>query len=522
MGMVAPPQRIASAFAVFFGRHGDVSRYARERGVCRQWVYREADAVAVTLEGTAQRDERARLRARIGELEQQHAVWEQRLAQAVVLDDDKQAEFASVGQAIGVSLPECRVLLEVLAPGQSLSVPTLGRRTQAAGVKAGQLLPVLDEVARQQVRQAAADEIYVRAPVLMVVEQESLCWVSGHVTESVSGEAWAQAFGQLPHLEQVARDGGSGLAKGVALVNEQRQQQHRPLVVDQGDHFHALRSGGVGLRKAELRARTTLAAAEVAQRELAECQRRGQDARGASARSRVAWQRAEQAMDTWSAQDRLWQQTKEALPLITPTGELNTRQRAEAVLAQTLPQLPDSAFAKTKRQLQKPEMLNYLDQVQRQLEALPFAEEIKQAAVQQEALRRRPELLQGAGSQAAALRGVLLLCAVVLSKVDQQGEAAVAAVRDIFRKAYRASSLVECINSVLRMQQARHRKMTQGLLDLKRLYWNCHTFRTGRRRRTTPYQRLGVPWPEGMRWWDVLKLTPEQLRDKLSTAIKAE
>ena len=83
----------------------------------------------------------------------------------------------------------------------------------------------------------------------------------------------------------------------------------------------------------------------------------------------------------------------------------------------------------------------------------------------------------------------------------QQGQQALAAVREILRRAYRASSLVECINSVLRMQQAQHRKMTQGLLDLKRLYWNCHTFRTGRRRGTTPYQRLGVPWPEGLRWW---------------------
>ncbi|MBA3404535.1 MAG: hypothetical protein H0U13_07635 [Gemmatimonadaceae bacterium] len=87
----------------------------------------------------------------------------------------------------------------------------------------------------------------------------------------------------------------------------------------------------------------------------------------------------------------------------------------------------------------------------------------------------------------------------------------------MFRRAYRASSLVECINSVLRMQQAQHRQMTQGLLDLKRLYWNCHRFRSGRRRNTTPYERLGVPWPEGLCWCDVLKLTPEQLRDKLST-----
>ena len=114
-----------------------------------------------------------------------------------------------------------------------------------------------------------------------------------------------------------------------------------------------------------------------------------------------------------------------------------------------------------------------------------------------------------------------MLCAVVLSKAGEVGQQAATAVGDILRRAYRASSLVECINGVLRMQQARHRKMTQGLLDLKRLYWNCHTFRSGRRRGSTPYERLGVPWPEGLRWWDVLRMTPEQLQDKLSTATKA-
>jgi hypothetical protein len=54
---------------------------------------------------------------------------------------------------------------------------------------------------------------------------------------------------------------------------------------------------------------------------------------------------------------------------------------------------------------------------------------------------------------------------------------------------------VEGVNSVLRMQQARHRKLTQGLLDRKRGYWNCRAFRTGRRRKRTPYQWLGLRLP---------------------------
>ena len=88
------------------------------------------------------------------------------------------------------------------------------------------------------------------------------------------------------------------------------------------------------------------------------------------------------------------------------------------------------------------------------------------------------------------------------------------------RGAWRASSLVECINSVARMQQSRHRKMTQGLLDLKRLYWNCRAFRTGPRRRKSPYELQGLPLPT-RDWWELLRWSPEQLRQHLQVASRA-
>jgi hypothetical protein len=443
----------------------------------------------------------AALQIRVRELEQQQADLQERLRLAVVVDAEKQVQFATVGQAGGVSLPVCWQLLDVLIAGRQLSVPSLGRATQAAGKKAGEVLAVLDEWTRERVREAAADEIYVKDPVLMTVEPASLCWVGGRLSAGVTGVEWSQEFGQLPNLEQVTVDGGNALAKGVELANGERREHDAdsPQTILQGDHFHALWGGGVGLRKAEKQAGQALAAAAAAEKELAACGRQGKNRAPAASRASYAWKKAEAAFDTWSTQEGLWQQTKAALHLFTPTGGLNTRAQAEAVLAETLPQLPDSDFGKAKRSIQKPEMLNYLDRVQQKIAAAPFPEELKQAALKQEGLRRRPDLLQGESSEAAARRGVLLLCAVLLSQAGEQGEQAVTAVRDILRRAYRASSLVECINSVLRMQQARHRKMTQGLLDLKRLAWNCHTFRTGHRQNTTPYQRLGVPWPEGAR-----------------------
>src|SRR5262249_3141004 len=154
------------------------------------------------------------------------------------------------------------------------------------------------------------------------------------------GEGWAQEFRQLPNLEHLTRDGGCALAKRIALLNAERQEQGRPLVVDQGDHFHALRGAAVGLRKAHGQAEKALAAREQAQQECEERQRQGQVATGAGKHARTLWRRAEQAMAAWGQRERLWQQTKEALRLLTPAGALNTRPHAQAVLAETLPQLP--------------------------------------------------------------------------------------------------------------------------------------------------------------------------------------
>lgn len=521
MTNVVPPPRLASAFAVQCGPYGAVCRHARQRGVSRQWVYREAALVCAALDDQPCRQENARLRQQLRDAQAQLQALTRQLHAAVVLDDDKQAEFASLGQARGISLPDCHALLAILHPGRPLSVASLGRRTKAAAAQAGPLLEVLDAWAQPLVREAAGDEIYVSAPVLMAVEPASLCWLTGRLSAEVNGAAWAQELQRWPHLELFTRDGGSALAKGVALRNAQRQQQEQAPVVDQGDHWHALRGGHTGVRQAEKQARTALTRAEAAERAVAVCARRGQARTAATAHARAAWRQAEQAMDHWGECERLWQQTKEAVALFTPTGELNTPARAQAALAAVLPQLSEGGFAKTKRALQQPEMLSYLQRVDEQLAALPYPAELKQAAVRQEGLRRRPEALPGGSSSAGALRGVLLVAGVLLGRAGAVGEQTVAAVRQVLARAYRASSLVECMNSVLRMQQARHRKLTQGLLDLKRLYWNSHTFRTGRRRGTTPYERLGVPWPKGLSWWEVLKLTPEQLRDKLSTATRA-
>ena len=110
---------------------------------------------------------------------------------------------------------------------------------------------------------------------------------------------------------------------------------------------------------------------------------------------------------------------------------------------------------------------------------------------------------------------MLLLAAVVVGLGGEAVRTLRDAVRGVLGRAMRASSAVEGLNSVLRMGQARHRRLTQGLLDLKRLYWNSRAFRTGRRRGKTPYELLGLALPASD-WWELLRLSPEELRRQLS------
>jgi hypothetical protein len=156
------PQRIATAFAVFCGRYGDVTTMARDRERSRQSLYREAERVASAVDGAATQARIDELQQQLGQRQAEVQALQERLKHAVEITPDKQDEFATVAQAEGVSLSVARRLLRVVAGAASTpSVPTLGRATLEAGNRAGPLLDVLDEAARPRVKQGAVDEIFL-------------------------------------------------------------------------------------------------------------------------------------------------------------------------------------------------------------------------------------------------------------------------------------------------------------------------------------------------------------------------
>ena len=155
-------QRIASAFVVLCGRYGDVTKMAHDREQSRQSLYREASQVANAVDGTAVQSRIDELQRQLAGQQAQIQDLQERLEHAIEITRDKQDEFASVAQAEGVSLSVARRLLQVVAGSVTTpSVPTLGRATEEAGQRAGQLLEVLDEVAQPKVKQATADEIFL-------------------------------------------------------------------------------------------------------------------------------------------------------------------------------------------------------------------------------------------------------------------------------------------------------------------------------------------------------------------------
>ena len=133
MDMVFSRQWIASAFLVNEGPRGAVSEHARQRGVSRQRIYRESHWVHTRVDAPQWQAQQRVLHDQVAALEDRVAKLEAELEQtrrvAVVLNANRQAEFASVGQAIGVSLPELRQLLQVLLGHETPSVATLGRMT---------------------------------------------------------------------------------------------------------------------------------------------------------------------------------------------------------------------------------------------------------------------------------------------------------------------------------------------------------------------------------------------------------
>ncbi len=513
---------IGNAAAVLSGRFGAISQRAKEADCSRQAMYKQAQrvevAVACEQAGGPSYEE---LRAQNEQLRSENdALW-QALEEAETLAQSKQHELASTAFAMGLSLTPIVTLLSVVLSG--IGVPSrasVGRWVQHSCEQAGRILAVLDKACQPHVVTLCMDEIFFhQIPALAMVEPHSMAWVAGQRGPDRKGETWFALLKPWSSLERVISDAGTGLEKGVRLFNKARVEvtEGAPVGVPVSvglDTFHTLYEMQKVLARYWKRAESLLEAACKADREVDKVKRKGRDARSASARARAAWRRAEESFDRAVLAEAACEQVRAALALFRPDGELSDRVWAQHQIDDALAILSAQEWDKARRLLHDPRTLSHLDGLHNSLEQAVAEPQLREALCRLWYWRSQLGRLQGL--RRARVANLVALQERLCQQLSKDWEQASAQVAQIITHTVRASSAVECLNSVLRMHQNRHRYVSQEMLDLKRLFWNCRRFTHGKRRGACPYQLLGLDLPT-YNWWKLLQMDPEELRQHLST-----
>jgi hypothetical protein len=258
-----------------------------------------------------------------------------------------------------------------------------------------------------------------------------------------------------------------------------------------------------------LRAEAAWAKAEASDARVATSKRQGLDARGVAKAAAAAWRRAVQTLEDVEGQETAWGRARAALDRFDAEGRLNNRSRAESEITASLAKLSGPEWKTVGNFLRDRRSTAFLDRMHEPLEkAEPRAEWCLAMAWRWWGRPRR-----AAGSTDPRLE---LIHAVAWDRpLSQAEDESYARVSAVLSGTVRASSAVECMNSVLRKQQSNPKRMTQEMLDLKRLYWNSHRLKAGQRKDGCPYQHLGLRLAS-FDFWELLQTDPEQLTQELS------
>src|SRR6516225_583883 len=524
MGSLSVVTWIGNAAAVCSGQWGAVSRRAQEIGGSREAMYQQARRVEQAVgEAWAGGPSREALLAENQRLREENRLLGELLDEAESLAMAGRQKFAATAWAMGVSLGQIVTLLAIVLPACHVpSRATVGRWVEQAGRQASGILTVLDRVCQVCVVTLCLDEIFFhRDPVLVAVEPHSMAWVAGQRGPDRTGDRRCQVLQQWPGVVRVVSDAGTGLARGVKLLNEARagtalelDQVPGPPVQVGLDVFHTERERPRVVGRQWARAEKLIDTAAQADQQVAHAKQQGIDARGAAGRARAAWGKAERAFDEAVQVEAAVGRIRAALACVRPDGQLNDRAWAQAHITEALGVLGGEAWSKVRRLLGDPRTLNHLDWMQAQLgQTIPdprLREAVPRLWYWQASLGRAQ------GTRPALAAQMVVMEQLLWQRLAPDWLEAYARVGSIVTHMVRASSAVECMNSVLRMHQARHRQVSQGMLDLKRVYWNCRPFTHGKRRGVCPYQLLGLRLPTDD-WWALLQMAPEVLVQKLST-----
>lgn len=390
---------------------------------------------------------------------------------------------------------------------------------KACAETAGRVLNRLDQMCRRLVVTGCFDEIFFHGkPVLVGVEPQSMAWVMGEHAADRSGSTWNKALQGFNALEQAVVDGGRGLQRGLADFHAQRKKAGNSTILEVSlDVFHTKHEAQRVLRRLWNRVESCWMRAEEADRQVERAWRDGGDRRGFASAAARAWKKVGQLMERYDRVKRAWKRGEAALELFRPDGRLNDRAWARAEIEAAVNELAGAEWGKVRRALADRRSRTFLGRMHRQLTAAEPRTELREVLIRRWWLRRQspavPADAPGGGRWLATASVQTEYC----RKLDANWEESYRRVAAVLQRTVRASSAVECMNSVLRMHQRRHRTVTQPMLNLKRLYWNCRPFQSGKRRSCCPYDLLGLRLPT-TDWWELLHTPAAGFTQELSSS----
>jgi len=518
------PRWIGNAAAVLIGSHGDVAEAARQADCSRQTVYDHAERVQQAVEDAQlPGPSREELLTQLEQLRCENACLRQQLAERtefIEFNEQRRQRLAGRAAAVGVSLSQTKELFDVLLDDQPACVAcrakpsraTIGRWVLAACLLAGAVLRVLDKHTRPLAVQLCLDEIFFHGrPVLVAVEPLSMAVLHCDKARDRTADTWLEALRPFTAMEHAISDAGTGLQSALARLQRQRQADAaatatQPLELTISlDVFHTDKEAHTVLARWWRKVEAAWARAEKADQRLADA--KPHQCGGRTRAQKAAWDDVQRRWDHYERLEAAWKRAKAALGLFRPDGRLNDRVWAEAEVEAVCTVLVGPYWAKVRSLLRDKRSLAWLDRVHEQLAKAEPRKEVREAMVEWWRLEQKKDKTS---MTLAAVQGQL--CRTLAAAWQQSYER----VSEVLESVVRASSAVECVNSVLRMQQARHRNLSQGMLDLKRLYWNTRAFREGKRKDQCPYQLLGVSLPT-FDFWKLLSTDPEKLAQDLSS-----
>ncbi len=481
-------QRIGIALVATAGRgvYGVVSSLARQYRTSRKFIYAlEKKAVLAVAGSLLPRKPGPTVSPFLVEIDRDH------LDRAIL-------SLAMVGHASERAICECLGSILRVKPSLGYVSEVLTRASQAACQFNETLRLPLPEA------EVGLDELYAQGKGnLVAVHPDSLLILALRATERVDGQSWHHTLEEMTGrgvgLARIASDGGAAIR--AAVVKLAGVKHHLDL-------FHALRQVGRTVGVLERAAYKAIAREEALGRKakrLPESVMMGGVVHEDYQRARKA---TRQQIEHYENLRLLAVWVRQALdPLEEKTGRVRSQQECLSELraaTELMRELGVAAAKKLADYLDKagPGLLAYMDRLQLLVGEIvaDLGEEGVRHLCREWQLEKKLERGR-AEDQADRRKDYLQAHLISLLYWGKGYSGARKRVADLLGSILRGSSLVECVNSLLRPYAELRKSLGQGFLDLFALYRNSHVFQRGKRAGASPFQLAGIDTPEGD-WMD--------------------